>query len=289
MRPRLAARFEPVTPSLTEIAVETECVPEALPAERLEPPVEVESPEPSPEPRGEAQAQLPVQAVPRPVAETKAMPVTPAPPDLPAPQVAARALAPVPTAPVVAKSEPNSASSPPAAHPEPTAPAQITPAVPALRAPPVAARVPVPVPAALLVAKPEPNSAPSSPAVRPEPTAPAPIPPAPSRASRDDAPSRIAPAPRQIAALETTRAAMSEPVHSQPPAPPPMPRALRTVRAPQIQREAPPPVETTIHVSIGRIEVRAPPPAAARPREPAASPVMTLADYLQKRTGRVRS
>jgi hypothetical protein len=42
---------------------------------------------------------------------------------------------------------------------------------------------------------------------------------------------------------------------------------------------------TTIHVSIGRVEVRAtPPPAAARPRsQPAAAPVMSLDEYLRQR------
>lgn len=46
--------------------------------------------------------------------------------------------------------------------------------------------------------------------------------------------------------------------------------------------------ETTVHVSIGRIEVRATPPAAQPRREPAPSAVMSLGAYLNSRAERAR-
>jgi hypothetical protein len=53
--------------------------------------------------------------------------------------------------------------------------------------------------------------------------------------------------------------------------------------------EALPPQETVVHVTIGRVELRA--PAAAPPRKPeqAASQAGTLAEYLQKHAARTRS
>lgn len=45
--------------------------------------------------------------------------------------------------------------------------------------------------------------------------------------------------------------------------------------------------ETTVHVSIGRIEVRAvQPPPDAKPREPAKSALMSLDEYLRSRRER---
>jgi hypothetical protein len=71
----------------------------------------------------------------------------------------------------------------------------------------------------------------------------------------------------------------------------PAPAEPAPVRPPRAERRAAglatPREETTVHVSIGRIEVRAPPAAPEpRRREPRASPVMTLEDYLQSRRGR---
>ncbi len=71
----------------------------------------------------------------------------------------------------------------------------------------------------------------------------------------------------------------------QTPAEPAPARATRAERRAAVL--AAPREETTVHVSIGRIEVRAAPPAPEpRRREPARSPVMTLEDYLQSRRGR---
>jgi hypothetical protein len=74
-----------------------------------------------------------------------------------------------------------------------------------------------------------------------------------------------------------------------PQAPPPV-----AIAAPKIAQGAPPrPVEppapapeTTIEVAIGRVEVRATPAAPDRRSAAARSPVMSLEDYLQSRTGR---
>ena len=70
-------------------------------------------------------------------------------------------------------------------------------------------------------------------------------------------------------------------------APPPSthrPASDERRHAPPVEEPAPPP---EIHVSIGRIEVRAtahPPAAVARPASPPASPGMALGDYLRERS-----
>ncbi len=87
------------------------------------------------------------------------------------------------------------------------------------------------------------------------------------------------PAPTQAAplALATTRPAPHEP-------------ALRAPRAQAERRaaaRAPVREETTVHVSIGHIEVRAAQPIPEiRRRDPPRSPVMSLEDYLKSRRGR---
>jgi hypothetical protein len=98
-------------------------------------------------------------------------------------------------------------------------------------------------------------------------------------------------APIQLAAKAVlVPAAASEIVRAAPVAPPPI--ALGTARGRRVQREAtlqpepPPRAETTIHVSIGRVEVRATPAPPARERTQAASPVMSLEQYLRTRAGR---
>jgi hypothetical protein len=53
--------------------------------------------------------------------------------------------------------------------------------------------------------------------------------------------------------------------------------------------DALPPPETVVHVTIGRVELRAPTAAAPRKRERAATQVTTLAEYLQKHAARNRS
>jgi hypothetical protein len=75
---------------------------------------------------------------------------------------------------------------------------------------------------------------------------------------------------------------------AQPPLPAIQPRVVRA--APQ-RSPLPAPAraqETTVHVSIGRIEVRATPHAAEPRRDAAASPVMSLGEYLSSRSGRGR-
>ncbi len=73
-----------------------------------------------------------------------------------------------------------------------------------------------------------------------------------------------------------------------PAAPAIVPRVVRA--APE--RPAPPSLalatETTVHVSIGRIEVRATPQPAEQRRERVPSPVMSLGDYLNSRAERAR-
>ncbi len=88
--------------------------------------------------------------------------------------------------------------------------------------------------------------------------------------------------------------------HAAPPAspafplavPPTLPREIGTTLAPRVaavERPEPPPVETIVHVNIGRIELRAPPPPAAAKRERAVPAVTTLAEYLQQRAARTRT
>jgi hypothetical protein len=131
------------------------------------------------------------------------------------------------------------------------------------------------------------------PLVLPEPAAPAPVGirgamNAETALSRTVAPSR----PEPAAPHETVRSIVATPVPTQPlPVPVPFQREVRAARAsrlPPAEREAQPPAETVVHVSIGRIELRAPPAAPSRKREQAVSPVMTLADYLRNRAGRAR-
>jgi hypothetical protein len=102
----------------------------------------------------------------------------------------------------------------------------------------------------------------------------------------------VAPIPHMAKAVPV-RAAASEIVRAAPVAPPPI--TLATARGRRIQREATlqrepvPGAETTIHVSIGRIEVRATPAPPARERAQTTSPVMSLEEYLRTRgAGRAR-
>jgi hypothetical protein len=60
-------------------------------------------------------------------------------------------------------------------------------------------------------------------------------------------------------------------------------------RAMPIVREVLTPGETVVHVSIGRIELRAPPAAPPRKREETVSPVTPLAEYLRQHALRSRS
>lgn len=74
--------------------------------------------------------------------------------------------------------------------------------------------------------------------------------------------------------------------------PPSLPREIATTPVPRVAAvEQPelPPAETIVHVSIGRIELRAPPTPAATKRERAVPAVTTLAEYLQQRAARTRT
>jgi hypothetical protein len=72
-------------------------------------------------------------------------------------------------------------------------------------------------------------------------------------------------------------------------------RSEREIFVAQRPRELPtpadasPPPETVVHVTIGRVELRAPAAAAPRKREQAVSQAATLAEYLQKHAARTRS
>jgi hypothetical protein len=74
------------------------------------------------------------------------------------------------------------------------------------------------------------------------------------------------------------------------PLPPPQPIVPLVARArpePARSPAAPPREETTIHVSIGRVEVRAVQPQAAPARREASRPaVMSLDEYLRSRSAR---
>jgi hypothetical protein len=126
-------------------------------------------------------------------------------------------------------------------------------------------------------------------------TPPAPVRPASVQRPRDDLTVRTVPV--------TARAASMPPNLAPPPAdlPPPgltspparsgareiVPQVARARPAPPQPVAAPRQEETTVHVSIGRIEVRAvQPPPEARPREPAKSAVMSLDEYLRSRRER---
>ena len=66
----------------------------------------------------------------------------------------------------------------------------------------------------------------------------------------------------------------------------PWPTAARTLgRAGTGPDNAPAPIQQTIHVTIGRIEVRATPPPSAPARKQNAAPVMSLDEYLKTRSG----
>lgn len=118
------------------------------------------------------------------------------------------------------------------------------------------------------------------------------------RGRREDAPPvahQPAPASRDDATMRAVSAVT--PVGPPPSLAPPARSSARDI-VPQVARARPaqtPPVarpeprreETTVHVSIGRIEVRAVQPTPeARPREPAKSAVMSLDDYLRTRRER---
>lgn len=67
-----------------------------------------------------------------------------------------------------------------------------------------------------------------------------------------------------------------------------VPRVVRAAPERAVARSAAPAPETTVHVSIGRIEVRAAPGAAERRREAASPAVMSLGDYLSSRAERAQ-
>lgn len=121
----------------------------------------------------------------------------------------------------------------------------------------------------------------SPPAANDGPPAPEPSPPL-----RDDRAATQAIAPRTYRAAAPGTAAF--PLAQAPS----LPREIATTPAPRVAaaaRPEPPPVETIVHVSIGRIELRASPtPPATKPKR-AVPAVTTLAEYLQQRAARTRT
>jgi hypothetical protein len=64
------------------------------------------------------------------------------------------------------------------------------------------------------------------------------------------------------------------------------PAALDAAAAGRLKAQQEPLPAPTIHVTIGRIEVRATPaPASAPPSRPKPAPTMSLDDYLRQRNG----
>jgi hypothetical protein len=176
----------------------------------------------------------------------------------------------------------------PAAAPR-ASPAALPLAAPRMRTP----AAPVPQPVLMLSA------------VRPVPTAEPSSVEAPSTAARDEPPPlrRSPPAIGRAPAaappsrpIRSARTAVTYPMAASPggiapdptPLPPLMPRRERLRLDPVSWRAAAPPAETTIQVSIGRIEVRAPAAAPSRERPRTTSPVMSLDEYLRARAGRAR-
>jgi hypothetical protein len=297
VRPRLPALFEPLPPEPvlepapafeTEIADETWRDPQ--PQAQPEPRDLFASPPPGPHPPAEAPAPHPLPGAPR------ALPEPEDPFAFPRPRPDPPAEAPVPHPP------PGTPRSTAEASPRPVATPRIVPVLPAL---PPASRVaatdaprairPVPQPIAIL-----PSVPPEPPQEQPHIGSPAHLlqdEPQPPRVSHrtpgtELTTPREAPIPR-VAKAVPVPAVASEIVRPAPVAPPPTP--LLTSRGERAQRDGPfqhepaPRAEATIHVSIGRIEVRATPAPPARDRAQAASPVMSLEEYLRTRAGRARS
>ncbi|MEV6954442.1 hypothetical protein [Streptomyces sp. NPDC051183] len=111
------------------------------------------------------------------------------------------------------------------------------------------------------------------------------------------------PAPRAAAPGRPAEARLPAPAPERPlraavPPVDPPPRAPLEARAGLAQRSrgpaaAPAPQETTVHITIGRLEIRSGPPraAAAEPaatRRPPREPAVPLEDYLRRRSGGAR-
>ena len=141
--------------------------------------------------------------------------------------------------------------------------------------------------------------------VGPEPTAVTPGTKVPGSRSRDETPlprpsrPQIEPAaaPRRepvalarTAVVSPTEASPGASIAPAAPRLPPIPPRRERLRSDLgLARAATPPAETTIHVSIGRIEVRAAATVPVREPRRVASPVMSLEEYLRARAGRARS
>jgi hypothetical protein len=284
VRPRLATRFEPVapTPQLTEVAIETESVAD----DTLGMTATAEGTKPASEPRRPELVRSPAQ----PAADAMASPAGPLTPDQLAPQSPAEPTASLAEPLMPGRLAPQPAVEPNASPQEPQTPDQPTSQISLRPPPPAVAGVEkakgIPHAAALLVHQEAPASAPMQVGIRQAMNAETALP-------WTVEPPRTEPAVPPVAPRETVRTVVGTPVPSQPlPAPSPMPREIRTARAPRgpaMEREVKPPAETIVHFSIGRIELRAPPAAPPRKREQTVSPVTPLADYLQQHAARARS
>jgi len=119
------------------------------------------------------------------------------------------------------------------------------------------------------------------------PLSPSPVRPVVVPTSRRDQPSETRATPREVSRKREMEAASARPAQAAAPSSAPLPHLpFPVVRSPSVPvREAPPPAPT-IQVTIGRIEVRATPPAAAPARAArSATPRLSLEDYLRSRSG----
>jgi hypothetical protein len=163
-------------------------------------------------------------------------------------------------------------------------------------APRVAVAQPLPPPQTILVQSDVPTASPAREIDRPVPshsvpTAPT-LPPPPSveaktvvARSTTIVHSTVAPPAPAAAAVEpkvgaSARVAAPQPSRKAPPAP----RVARGA-PPRVPAPLPAPPETTIHVAIGRVDVRAATPQPERRPALTASPVMSLEEYLENRKG----
>jgi hypothetical protein len=110
-----------------------------------------------------------------------------------------------------------------------------------------------------------------------------------SAAPEPSAPGQAAPRAELPAKTQRTELPPSLVATPVPPTAPAAPTRERvgTPRSRQSAREASP-TETIVHVSIGRIELRAPQPTAPPKRDQPPSPVSTLAEYLNQHAARSR-
>lgn len=115
----------------------------------------------------------------------------------------------------------------------------------------------------------------------------------PARTLRGESPDRTAVAKSDAESERRTVASPPDPLRSASrPAPSATPQAILAPRLPYIEPLAQPvqpgisnPAEPTVHVTIGRVEIRAVAAPAAQKRSTPSKPALSLNDYLQRRSG----